>query len=117
MVKRGIMPKFGYWDVFGGFLEDGEDLIKGLQREAKEELGVRLKAITYLGIYMDVYDFQYRVHTMNIIYQAQIASGRLQAMSDVSEYRWFSRNTIPWPRLAFPRWMKPALRDWLKLQK
>jgi ADP-ribose pyrophosphatase YjhB (NUDIX family) len=97
----------------GGFLADGEDPIKGLQREAREELGVSLKDIRYLGIYMDAYKHQYCLSTLNIVYQAKVARGRLRAMSDVSAVQWFTKSKIPWARLAFPKWMKPAIRDWL----
>lgn len=117
LVKRGVRPKFGYWDAFGGFLEDGEEPIRCLQREAREELGVSLRDIRYLGIYLDAYEHQYRLYTLNIVYQARISRGRLRAMSDVSAVQWFSKSKIPWSRLTFPHWMKPALHDWLKLQK
>ena len=45
LAKRAINPKKGYWDSPGGFLENGEAPLAGLNREIKEELGVRLKDI------------------------------------------------------------------------
>lgn len=113
-VKRAIRPKKGWWDFPGGFLEEGEDPLIGLTREIREELGCRLNDIQYLGIYMDIYGHRYREYTLNIIYTARIASGIIKAQDDVSATRWFSKNNIPWSRLAFPKWMRPAIRDWSK---
>ncbi|MDD5039678.1 MAG: NUDIX hydrolase [Patescibacteria group bacterium] len=116
LVKRAINPKRDWWDAAGGFLEDGEHPLKGVQRELREELGVRLKNISPLGIYMDTYRNHYTVSVLNIIYRAEIASGTMRPMDDVSEARWFRTTEIPWSRLAF-RWMKPAMRDLLKVLK
>jgi len=63
---------------------------------------------------MDTYHHQAEdIHTLNLVYSAKIKSGRLRAMSDVSELAWFSRQGIPWKSLAFP-WLKKALRVWVK---
>lgn len=115
LVKRGIKPKFGYWDLPGGFLEEGEDPIQGLKREIKEELGVEINDIKYLGIYMDWYECGYNMSTLNIIYLTKIKFGKIRPMSDVGGIQWFDNSKIPWTKLAFPRWMRPALKDWLKL--
>ncbi|MBU0597450.1 NUDIX domain-containing protein [Patescibacteria group bacterium] len=112
LVKRGINPKKGYWDTPGGFLEEGEDPVVGIKREIKEELGVNVRVVRLLGIYMDLYNHQYMIRTLNIAYQARIISGKIKPMSDVSSTRWFLPSKIPWPRLAF-KWIKPALKDWL----
>lgn len=110
LVKRAINPKKGLWDTPGGFLEDGEEPIRGLRREMKEELGVLLKKIKFLGIYIDTYCEGYEMTTLNILYQAEIASGKLRPMDDVGALKWFGKKDIPWKRSAF-RWMKRALLE------
>ena len=101
LVKRGIKPKFGLWDAPGGFLENGEEPVKGLKREMKEELGVSIKNTKFLGIYVDSYFERYSIKTLNVIYQTEIASGTLKPMDDVSELKWFSKKEIPWKKAAF----------------
>lgn len=113
LVKRNIEPKYGYWDAAGGFLEEGEDPIKGVKREIKEELGVTIKINRLVGIYMDWYMCGYNTSTLNIIYEAKVVAGKMEPMSDVGVLKWFDRKNIPWGKLAF-KWMKPALKDWLK---
>jgi len=116
LVKRAIEPQKDYWDTPGGFLEDGEEPIKGLKREIKEELGVELKNIKYLGIYIDTYCEGYHITTLNIIYRAEIASGKLRPMDDVGKIKWFDISKIPMNRIAF-KWIIKALKDWMKLKK
>lgn len=114
LVKRGIKPFYGYWDTPGGFLEEGEDPVAGLKRELYEELGVRLKKIQLFGLYPDTYNHQFKLHILNVIYTAEIASGIPHSQDDVSEYKWFTKKTIPWSRLSF-KWIRPALNDLFKL--
>lgn len=114
LVRRAIQPRLGWWDLPGGFLEEGEHPVSGVKREIKEELGCTLKNIKYLGMYPDEYKQVYRVFTLNIIYTAQIRTGVIKPQDDVGSVKWFSPRNIPWPRLAFPNWMKPAIRDWQK---
>jgi ADP-ribose pyrophosphatase YjhB (NUDIX family) len=110
LVKRAINPRKGLWDTPGGFLEDGEKPIMGLRREMKEELGILLKDLKFLGIYIDTYCERYEMTTLNILYQAEIASGKLRPMDDVGALKWFGKKDIPWKKSAF-RWMKRALLE------
>lgn len=113
LVKRGINPRKGYWDTPGGFLEEWETPEVGARRELKEELGVTLKNVKLLGVYLDAYVEHYRAATMNIVYVAEIASGRIKPQDDVAGYRWFRPVQLPWKRLAFP-WIRQALKDYLR---
>lgn len=116
LVKRAINPKKGWWDAPGGFLNEGEEPGRGLRREIREELGVTISRVRFLGIYMDVYRHGFDTHTLNIIYLAKIVAGRIRPMDDVGGFCWFSSRQIPWQELAF-RWMRPALEDWIKRRK
>lgn len=116
LVRRAVNPKKGWWDSPGGFLENGEDPLRGLRREMREELGVPVMKPRFLGIYMDTYVHGYRASTLNIIYVARIGRGTLKPMDDVDECRWFIARQIPWRRLAF-RWLTPALQDWMASRK
>jgi len=113
LVKREIQPKFGSWDTPGGFLENGEDPIVGLKREMMEELGIKLKNIKYLGIYLDSYYERYYLSTLNILYEAEIASGKLKPMDDVSELRWFNKKDLPLKKIGF-QWAVIALKEYIK---
>lgn len=102
LVKRNIEPSLGRWDLPGGFLENGEDPIDGLKREAKEELDVRVEPIEILKIFIDKYGYEEGdFYTLNLFYKSRIVSGEIKLDSENSEYRWFKKKDIPWKNLAF----------------
>ena len=115
LAKRAIEPNKNYWDLPGGFLEEGEHPLTGVRREIKEELGVSIKIIKILGIYMDRYLSKYLESTLNIYYLARIKKGKIKPDDDISEARWFAKNTLP-KSLAFKS-NKEALKDFLKLMR
>ena len=56
--RRGeaIEPRQGYWDLPGGFLEEGEEPLDGLRREFREETGLEVEPVEWLGAFVDPYD-------------------------------------------------------------
>jgi ADP-ribose pyrophosphatase YjhB (NUDIX family) len=110
--KRGVPPLKGKYDVVGGFLKYGEDPLTGVLREAREETGLRLKILGMLGVYMDTYGRGGK-STLNFYYVASIISGRIKAMDDVAELRWFPINKLPRPAFKSQLKVFSDLRTWL----
>jgi mutator protein MutT len=102
LIKRAINPHFGKWDIPGGFLENGEDPIEGLKREAKEELSIEIEPLEILTIVVDEYGYvKGDFFTLNLFYKCKISSGEIKLDSENSDYHWFSKERIPWDELAF----------------
>lgn len=101
--KRAESPRRGYWDILGGFLNNGEDPIVGLKREMKEELGVNIKVGDLVGIYTDSYmrDEAIKNYTLNIQYKVRLKTNSLKPNQEIAELKWFSENEVPWNKLAF----------------
>ena len=113
LARRSIKPKLNYWDVPGGFLEEGEDPISGLRREIREELNLEIKNIKLLGIYIDEYwTAGLKEKTLNIYYLAQIKSGKIRCADDVAEVKWFEKNKTP-KKMAFKSNLE-AIKNWKK---
>jgi len=113
--KRKIDPRKGYWDILGGFLEKGEEPLEGLKREIREELQIEMKDIVFQEIYIDHYfdSSETKYYTLNIIFRAKIKSGEIKPNYEISELKWFSKDDLPWDKLAFPN-QKQTLKNFFK---
>lgn len=105
LVERAINPQKGYWDLPGGFIEYGESLEQGLQRELNEELGLELAAekFVYFGSFANQYFYnQVLYHTCDSFFVYQLNNRvSLQARDDVAAWQWHSLKNIPFERVAF----------------
>lgn len=106
LVRRGIEPYLGWWDIPGGFLENGEHPEAGAVREVAEETGLQVKPTELLGIYIDTYGPSDE-YTLNLCYVAELVGGRPYPASDVTELRWFDLAELP-DQVAFT-WSMDAL--------
>jgi 8-oxo-dGTP diphosphatase len=103
LARRARPPFEGFWDIPGGFLDEGEDPVDGLRRELKEETGLEVEPESFLGIWMDRYGSDSTAEaTLNLYWTARVVSGHAAAADDVSELRWFGGDELPAPNeLAF----------------
>lgn len=108
LVKRGIEPFKGYWDIPGGFLEIGEAPADGARREIEEETGLLVELTEILGLFMDQYGNR-NTATLNICYLAKVIGGQERASSDAEELKWFPVHQLP-ELIAF-EWSSKALRQ------
>ena len=103
--RRAIEPYRGMWDTLGGFLHEGEDVVDGLRRELREETGLEVEPVRFLGAWGDRYgDGPDAVHTLNLFWIVRTAGAVPTAADDVSELAWFAPDALPAPEeLAFTR--------------
>lgn len=91
--RRGVEPQKGKWAIPGGYMDAGEMPEEALRREMREEMALELGEV----------DFRSFLPMANgrgivLVFAAMPASQRcdvLAAYDDVSEVRWFSRDTLP----------------------
>lgn len=117
-VKRATEPKKGYWDFPGGFAEENEDFEECSRREVKEELGIEIGDLEYLGTHKDHYDHQGVTYiTIGVSYLANFPeNAKLQPADDVSDYKFFGLEEIPKAKLAFAM-MHEMIKELAKRQK
>jgi mutator protein MutT len=102
LTQRAIEPSCGKWDIPGGFLENGEDPIDGVKREAMEELSVEIAPSKIFCVNVDKYAYREgEFYTLNIFYKSKIISGNIKLDKENMNYRWFAKDRIPWDDLAF----------------
>jgi ADP-ribose pyrophosphatase YjhB (NUDIX family) len=103
LARRAHPPFEGFWDIPGGFLDEGEEPLDGLRRELREETGLAVEPERFLGIWMDRYGGDSTAEaTLNLYWTARVVGGDAAPADDVSELRWFNPDELPAPNeLAF----------------
>jgi NAD+ diphosphatase len=117
--KRKFLPKKGFWDLPGGFIDFWEKAEDAIVREVKEELGVDIKKPKFLGTYIGFYPYKgINYQPLCLVFFEKISNKKikkLKAADDVLSIKFFPKNKIPWEKLAFPD-IKEALKDYLKVK-
>ena len=97
LVQRGKEPGYGQWAIPGGRVECGETLREAVEREMREETGLRVKA-GGLAYHFEAIprDEQGRVHFHYVIldFWTEYLAGEVQAGDDVLDAAWFSRREL-----------------------
>ena len=108
LCKRAIEPRYGYWTIPAGFMEEEETTQEGAAREAREEACADIEIGALLGVYNIP-----RISQVHMIYRARLRSPDVAAGEESLDVKFVSWDEIPWDELAFPsvRW---ALQDFDK---
>lgn len=98
LLKRGKNSRnqAGYWSKPGGTVEFGEKIEDAIKREIKEEFGVEIELIKFLG-FTDHIMKEENQHWLSISYLAKIIKGEPQNLEPEKhdEIRWFNLNDLP----------------------
>ena len=97
LCRRAIDPRYGYWTVPAGFMENGETLAQGAARETQEEALAQVEVRDLLAI-VDVTHAR-QVHMM---FRATLLDGRYGVGHESLEVELFEPRDIPWDLIAFP---------------
>lgn len=102
LVRRGVEPFAGSWDVPGGFIENGEDAEAAVYREIREELDTDIRINSLLCAEADTYPRdgvpEIAGNTLCLYYLCTLENehaGGLTARDDITEYSWFSMSSLP----------------------
>ena len=93
-------PSHNQWNLPGGGLELGENPVKGVIREVREEAGYAFKPSGVLGIYSSVMKslasyFKSTPHAVIIVFVGKISGKQGKFIEDeISETGWFSAKEI-----------------------
>ena len=96
LARRANEPFKGYWDLPGGFLEEGEHPLDALRRELREETSLEVEPLDFVGVWVDRYPYGTQTgSTLNLYWTARVLAGSPQPADDVSELAWFVPGELP----------------------
>ncbi len=98
--RRRYDPGAGRWDLPGGFVEEGEDALEGLHREVREETGLTIEPVEFLGTWNEPY---WSRTVICLTWLARATGGDEAPNDDLVELGWFAPEERPsGDELAFP---------------
>jgi ADP-ribose pyrophosphatase YjhB (NUDIX family) len=97
LCKRAIEPRYGYWTLPAGFMENAETTAEAAQRETEEEAGAHIE----LGQLFTMLNVAH-VHQVHLFYLARLRDLDFAPGIESLDVRMFAEHEIPWSELAFP---------------
>jgi ADP-ribose pyrophosphatase YjhB (NUDIX family) len=97
LCKRAIEPRYGYWTLPAGFMENAETTAEAALRETEEEAGANIE----LGPLFSLLNVAH-VHQVHLFYLARLRDLDFAPGIESLEVELFSEEDIPWDDLAFP---------------
>ena len=89
----------GEWGLIGGLLELNETYLEGALREVKEETGLTVRPISFLGIFHN-HHMEWpngdKAHTIGAYYVFEIVSGEVRVDEESLELRYFGFDELPY---------------------
>lgn len=97
LCKRAIEPRYGYWTLPAGFMENNETTSQAAQRETQEEAGANI-CLHELFSMLNVP----QVNQVHLFYRATLLDLAYEAGTESLEVQLFTEQEIPWDEIAFP---------------
>lgn len=96
----------GVWGLTGGLMEPGETVEDTARREVWEEVGLRLDALDFVGVFsgpdmFHVYPNGDQAHPVAVVYTAPYPGGELRPdPAEAQQARFFALDALPQPLRA-----------------
>jgi ADP-ribose pyrophosphatase YjhB (NUDIX family) len=97
LCKRAIEPRYGYWTLPAGFMENNETTADAARRETEEEAGANIE----LGALFALLNVAH-VHQVHMFYLATLRDLDFAPGEESLDVRMFRESEIPWDDRAFP---------------
>jgi ADP-ribose pyrophosphatase YjhB (NUDIX family) len=96
LCRRAIEPRYGFWNLPAGYLENGETVAEGALRETWEEARIKVELVRLHSIYNLL-----RVQQVYLFFLANMPSSHFGCGEETLEAQLFEETNLPWNELAF----------------
>ncbi|MBV9192006.1 MAG: NUDIX hydrolase [Betaproteobacteria bacterium] len=106
LCRRAIEPRYGYWTLPAGFMENDETTAQAAARETQEEAGANIEmgeAFTLISVP--------RVNQVHLYYRARLKNLEFKPGEETLEVALMDEGQIPWKEIAF-RTVGLTLQRW-----
>jgi ADP-ribose pyrophosphatase YjhB (NUDIX family) len=107
LCRRAIEPRYGYWTLPAGFMENAETAGQAAVRETIEEAGARIE----LGPLFSLVSVPH-VNQVHLFFRARLLDLDFKPGEESLEVALFREADIPWDHVAF-RTVDYTLKKWL----
>ena len=97
LCKRAIEPRYGFWTLPAGYLENGETVAVGAARETMEEANANVTGLELYTVFSLPHISQIYMFFLSELNKPEFSSGE-----ESLEVKLFSEDEIPWDSLSFP---------------
>jgi ADP-ribose pyrophosphatase YjhB (NUDIX family) len=106
LCRRAIEPRYGYWTLPAGFMENGETTVQGAVRETLEEAGARVELTAPFSMISVPY-----VNQVHLFYRARLVDLEFKPGDESLEVSLVDEAQVPWKDIAF-RTVGLTLKHW-----
>ena len=106
LCRRAIEPRYGYWTLPAGFMENDETAGEAAVRETLEESGARIRLAAPFSMISVPH-----VNQVHLFYLARLLDLDFTPGAESLEVALFGEARVPWPDIAF-RTVSLTLRHW-----
>lgn len=111
LCRRAIEPRYGYWTLPAGYMENGESTAQAALRETSEEAGAKIELeapFTMISVP--------HVNQVHLFYRAKLLDPAFAPGDETLEAALFAEADIPWKELAF-RTVSMTIKHWIEDRK
>lgn len=108
LCRRAIEPRYGFWTLPGGFMENDETTHHAAQRETREEACAEVA----IGRLYSLYNLPF-INQVHLFYLATLAEPTFAAGDESLEVALLAEAEVPWDSLAFPA-VEDTLRHYFR---
>ncbi|MDA1118642.1 MAG: NUDIX hydrolase [Proteobacteria bacterium] len=106
LCRRAIEPRYGYWTLPAGFMENDETAAQGALRETLEEAGARIEIEAPFSLISVP-----RVNQVHLFYRARLLDLEFKPGEESLEVALVDEAGVPWKEVAF-RTVSLSLQHW-----
>lgn len=106
--RRAIEPRYGYWTLPAGYMENDESTGQAAERETREEAGAKIE----LGEPFSMISIPY-VNQVHLFYRARLLELDFRPGDETLEVAMVEEAQVPWKELAF-RTVSMTLKLWFE---